>query len=627
MSDQVDTLTLKEVELDYEADEGDDLRADAESPTSFRGDDSRNEFSSPRTDDGDLTSDAKSARDSGGHAQHADDKDELESGEELEDGEISDEDETLRNERNEPKPVCRFYSKGQCTWGSSCRFLHPGVLDKGNYSMFATPRPILPGEPDKEQQPKEEEVEPVFQRPPAPAFETAWERGLRQAKEMRRRSHKRREMDVEYEEKKASLSLTQIELDKENDYYTRPASPAHTHDPYANEPDTDYADTDYADTFQPESRRIAPPPPADFVARGERSNNRRYSESPPPRVRRVAPPRSPSPSGAPPRDDSYRVQRFKGGEDWADPWMRSKDEKPRGRTRRRSYSSGSSRSSSRSSSSSRSASIRRSRRYSTSNSSRSSSRSQSDSRSRSSSPEGIPRRVSNNPGLPLPAKNTAPLQKRLAAVTGQHNKNNSASFGRVLLGVGANIKQEGEKKQSAGSSREQTKKERDRNSHNDSDSKQKEPFKMNIQKNQIKLTLKTATGKPANSGVLDKLGTNKDDLFSDKQRKRKLELDPTHPDSVKLKKLESQELMETLGQRLKANLEAKQAKEVEAKSLKAKNLQAVMANEKKVDNKDKKKKIAAGSGGEAEARRKEELRRQLRMVEKAIQKKRTKLEK
>ena len=60
--------------------------------------------------------------------------------------------------------------------------------------------------------------------PPVPAHESAWERGLRQvitvactllhshlqAKEMRRRSSKRREMDVEYEEKKASLSLTQV---------------------------------------------------------------------------------------------------------------------------------------------------------------------------------------------------------------------------------------------------------------------------------------------------------------------------------------------------------------------------------------------------------------------------------
>ena len=32
--------------------------------------------------------------------------------------------------------------------------------------------------------------------------------------------------------------LPQVELDKENDYYTRPASPAHTHDPYA---DDDFA--------------------------------------------------------------------------------------------------------------------------------------------------------------------------------------------------------------------------------------------------------------------------------------------------------------------------------------------------------------------------------------------------
>ena len=33
---------------------------------------------------------------------------------------------------------------------------------------------------------KDEVVEPVMIRPPPPAYETAWERGLRQAKEMRR---------------------------------------------------------------------------------------------------------------------------------------------------------------------------------------------------------------------------------------------------------------------------------------------------------------------------------------------------------------------------------------------------------------------------------------------------------
>ena len=56
---------------------------------------------------------------------------EIECDEELEEGEVSDEDEEARKERLKPQPVCRFYSKGACTWGSSCRFIHPGVLDTG----------------------------------------------------------------------------------------------------------------------------------------------------------------------------------------------------------------------------------------------------------------------------------------------------------------------------------------------------------------------------------------------------------------------------------------------------------------------------------------------------------------
>ena len=85
--------------------------------------------------------------------QVADNDDEGE--ESLEEGEVSDEDEESRKERLKPQPVCRFYSKGQCTWGSSCRFVHPGVLDKGNYNMFAPPRPILPAE----QEPIEKVIE------------------------------------------------------------------------------------------------------------------------------------------------------------------------------------------------------------------------------------------------------------------------------------------------------------------------------------------------------------------------------------------------------------------------------------------------------------------------------------
>lgn len=42
---------------------------------------------------------------------------------------------------------------------------------------------------------------------------------------MLRKSSKRKETEVDFEEKKMNLSIGQDEFDKENDYYTRPASP------------------------------------------------------------------------------------------------------------------------------------------------------------------------------------------------------------------------------------------------------------------------------------------------------------------------------------------------------------------------------------------------------------------
>ncbi len=33
---------------------------------------------------------------------------------------------------------------GNCTWGMICRFIHPGVNDKGNYSLISTPDPFSP---------------------------------------------------------------------------------------------------------------------------------------------------------------------------------------------------------------------------------------------------------------------------------------------------------------------------------------------------------------------------------------------------------------------------------------------------------------------------------------------------
>lgn len=182
---------------------------------------------------------------------------EPEEGEELEEGEVTDEEER-RPEENEPKPVCRFYTRGsihiilyisyanpfflgQCTWGVSCRFLHPGVTDKGNYTMFDMVRPVSAqpsyGHPPfhegfRELRPPIPHVAPhhhaSYPVPARPAVasadsESAWERGLRFAKEMMRKANKRKEQDIDFEDKKMNLSLSQDELEKDN-YYTKDKS-------------------------------------------------------------------------------------------------------------------------------------------------------------------------------------------------------------------------------------------------------------------------------------------------------------------------------------------------------------------------------------------------------------------
>ena len=105
---------------------------------------------------------------------------------------------------------------------------------------------------------------PVQRRP-----ETAWERGLRQAKEMKRLSQQRKETDIEYEEKRTTMSLTQAELDRENDYYMRPASPIRDQNDF----DDFIEDVDDV----PRLRRVAPPPPPEFQSRP----SRRYPSPPP----------------------------------------------------------------------------------------------------------------------------------------------------------------------------------------------------------------------------------------------------------------------------------------------------------------------------------------------------------
>lgn len=60
--------------------------------------------------------------------------------------------------------------------------------------------------------------------PAEPVVESAWERGLRTAKEMMRKANKRKEQDMDFEDKKMNLSASQDELERDN-YYIRERTP------------------------------------------------------------------------------------------------------------------------------------------------------------------------------------------------------------------------------------------------------------------------------------------------------------------------------------------------------------------------------------------------------------------
>lgn len=64
----------------------------------------------------------------------------------MEDGEINEDNEEKKDgtnsKSNTSKQLCRFYSRGQCFFGSNCRFQHINSAS-GNYNMFAPSTPAL----------------------------------------------------------------------------------------------------------------------------------------------------------------------------------------------------------------------------------------------------------------------------------------------------------------------------------------------------------------------------------------------------------------------------------------------------------------------------------------------------
>ncbi|XP_033754970.1 uncharacterized protein DDB_G0290685-like [Pecten maximus] len=114
------SLPEDHVELDYDEDGMDDAPK-ATDDNKDKMDDSRGNDEDEKGEDGEAYSDR-------------------------DDGEVDDDEDCEEGEIKEPgarkpfvKPICRFYTRGQCTWGNNCRFLHPGINDKGNYRLIERP--------------------------------------------------------------------------------------------------------------------------------------------------------------------------------------------------------------------------------------------------------------------------------------------------------------------------------------------------------------------------------------------------------------------------------------------------------------------------------------------------------
>ncbi|XP_027241473.1 zinc finger CCCH domain-containing protein 18 isoform X2 [Cricetulus griseus] len=123
-----------------------------------------------------------------------------------------------------------LWPAGNCTWGMNCRFIHPGVNDKGNYSLITKtepfppngapplgPHPLMPANPWGA--PVVDEILPP--PPPEPPTESAWERGLRHAKEVLKKATIRKEQEPDFEEKRFTVTIGEDdrEFDKENEVF------------------------------------------------------------------------------------------------------------------------------------------------------------------------------------------------------------------------------------------------------------------------------------------------------------------------------------------------------------------------------------------------------------------------
>ncbi|XP_066541236.1 zinc finger CCCH domain-containing protein 18 isoform X2 [Hoplias malabaricus] len=181
----------------------------------------------------DLRGPERGRRDSFRDKKKDEDDGEIDEGEidddDLEEGEVKD----PMDRKIRPRPICRFFMKGNCTWGMICRFIHPGVNDKGNYSLISKPDPFSPngappgGTGPHPLMPSNPWTAPAIEELPPPPLpveppvESAWERGLRHAKEVLKKATIRKEQEPDFEEKRFNVTIGEDErdFDKENEFF------------------------------------------------------------------------------------------------------------------------------------------------------------------------------------------------------------------------------------------------------------------------------------------------------------------------------------------------------------------------------------------------------------------------
>ncbi|KAI8520094.1 hypothetical protein Bbelb_033510 [Branchiostoma belcheri] len=273
-ADQSDAATPvldeHEAELDYDE--------DVEEHTSVHGGeepdqpepDTSNKLGQEDKEEGDE--EKKEATDNGEKSEEGEDDDDGELGEDddLEEGEVKD----PSGRKPLQRSLCRFYVKGAYSMIDRYQnqFGGPGILG---------PHPMGPNMWAAPVHAEEDMPPPPVVEPPV---ESAWERGLRHAKELRKKAMQRKEQDEDFEDKRMNLSLPEEEFDnnKENDFFRRQASRTEGHFGFQEE------EPDYP---------FEPPPPDQYWQPGQYENfSVRWTREPEPHytVHRAA---EPSPTG------------------------------------------------------------------------------------------------------------------------------------------------------------------------------------------------------------------------------------------------------------------------------------------------------------------------------------------